>query len=80
MAESTSGRGAIGSIALWREDGVAFVGDALRRDVQGNVLPPEPAVTLDLEQAMASASEIESRRFTTILTGHGAPALADSAG
>ena len=80
MAESTSGRGAIGSIALWREDGVAFVGDALRRDVQGNVLPPEPAVTLDLEQAMASAREIESRHFTTILTGHGAPALAGSAG
>ena len=69
----------LGSIALWREDGVAFVGDALRSDAQGNVLPPSPAVTLDLGQAMASASEIESRRFTTILTGHGAPALADSA-
>jgi len=69
----------LGSIALWREDGVAFVGDALRSDAHGNVLPPAPAVTLDLAQAMASANEIESRHFTTILTGHGAPALAGSA-
>lgn len=63
-----------GSVVYRREDdGVAFVGDALRSDSKGRLRPPAGIVTLDMDLAMASASEIESRNFSIILTGHGAP-------
>jgi hypothetical protein len=54
--------------------------EELRSDAQGNILPPGRAATLDLEQAIVSASQLVARRFTTILTGHGAPALASLSG
>jgi glyoxylase-like metal-dependent hydrolase (beta-lactamase superfamily II) len=61
-----------GSIALARDDGVVFSGDALRNDRHGNVLAPDPRLALDPAQAAASAELIKARRAGLLLTGHGA--------
>ena len=63
-----------GSIALVREDGVVFSGDALLSDKNGNVLPPDPRLALDPGQASASAEMIRARCSRLLLPGHGAPA------
>jgi hydroxyacylglutathione hydrolase len=61
-----------GSIALARDDGVVFSGDALRSDKHGNVLPPDPRLALDPAQASVSAELIKARYARLLLTGHGA--------
>jgi glyoxylase-like metal-dependent hydrolase (beta-lactamase superfamily II) len=63
-----------GSIALVREDGVVFSGDALLSDKHGAVLPPDPRLAHDRAQAAASAERIRVLHFRVLLTGHGAPA------
>ena len=63
-----------GSIALVREDGVVFSGDALLSDKHGAVLPPDPRLAHDRAQAAASAERIRALQFRVLLTGHGAPA------
>jgi glyoxylase-like metal-dependent hydrolase (beta-lactamase superfamily II) len=65
-----------GSIALVREDGVVFSGDALLSDKHGAVLPPDPRLAHDRAQAAASAEAIRALQFRLLLTGHGAPASA----
>ena len=65
-----------GSIALVREDGVVFSGDALLSDMHGAVLPPDPRLAHDRAQAAASAERIRALHFRLLLTGHGAPASA----
>lgn len=65
-----------GSIALVRDDGAMFSGDALLSDKYGNVLPPDPRLALDRAQALASAEMIKARHATLLLTGHGAPVSA----
>lgn len=64
-----------GSIALLRNDGVVFSGDALLSDTHGNVLPPDPRLALDPAQALLSAEMIRARRAGLLLAGHGAAAL-----
>jgi glyoxylase-like metal-dependent hydrolase (beta-lactamase superfamily II) len=64
-----------GSIALLRNDGVVFSGDALLSDTHGNVLPPDPRLALDPAQALLSAEMIGARRAGLLLAGHGAAAL-----
>jgi len=63
-----------GSIALLRGDGVVFTGDAVLGDKQGNVLPPDPRVAQDLEQATASMDLVMQQHPRLLLPGHGAPA------
>jgi hydroxyacylglutathione hydrolase len=63
-----------GSIALRRDDGVVFSGDALLSDKHGRVLPPDPRLSQDPAQALASAEKIKALGITHLLTGHGAPA------
>ena len=65
-----------GSIALVREDGVVFSGDALLSDKHGAVLPPDPRLAHDRAQAAATAERIRALHFRLLLTGHGAPASA----
>jgi glyoxylase-like metal-dependent hydrolase (beta-lactamase superfamily II) len=62
-----------GSIALRRDDGVMFAGDALLSDNEGYVRPPRPSLAWDSEQATRSAEKLESLGYTLLLTGHGAP-------
>jgi glyoxylase-like metal-dependent hydrolase (beta-lactamase superfamily II) len=64
-----------GSIALLRNDGVVFSGDALLSDTHGNVLPPDPRLALDPAQALLSAEMIRARRARLLLAGHGTAAL-----
>jgi len=62
-----------GSIALRRDDGVVFSGDALLSDKHGRVLSPDPRLSQDPAQALASAEKIKALGSTHLLTGHGAP-------
>ena len=62
-----------GSIALVRDDGVAFSGDALLSNNAGQVRPPRPRLALDPAQAQASAERIMALPIKLLCTGHGAP-------
>ena len=62
-----------GSIALRRDDGVVFSGDALLGDRHGGIRPPDPGLSLDPAQARASAEKIRALGFT-LRPGHGRPA------
>ena len=62
-----------GSIALVREDGVVFSGDALLSDKDGNAIPPDPRLAEDPDQATRSAEAIQALQPRLILPGHGAP-------
>jgi hydroxyacylglutathione hydrolase len=64
-----------GSIALVRDDGVVFSGDALLSDKHGNVIPPDPRLAQDPAQASVSAAAIEALHPWLLLPGHGAPAM-----
>ena len=63
-----------GSIALVRDDGVLFSGDALLSGTDGHVTPPDPRLAFDRARALASAERITARHATLLLPGHGAPA------
>ena len=63
-----------GSIALRRDDGVVFSGDALPGDRHGGIQPPDPGLSLDPVQARASAEKIRALGPTLLLPGHGRPA------
>lgn len=63
-----------GSIALVRADGAIFSGDALLSDKQGAILPPDPRLAHDREQATLSAQRIREAGLRLLLAGHGAPA------
>lgn len=65
-----------GSIALVSEDGVVFSGDALLTDKHGTVIPPDPKLAEDPDQALASAGAIQALHPRLLLPGHGAPARA----
>jgi hydroxyacylglutathione hydrolase len=67
-----------GSIALVRDDGVVFSGDALLSDKHGTLIPPDPRLAKDPEQASRSAEEIRALQPRLLLPGHGAPAAANS--
>lgn len=63
-----------GSIALVRDDGVVFSGDAMLASRRGAPKPPDPRLALDREQATASAGLIRATGARLLLPGHGAPA------
>jgi glyoxylase-like metal-dependent hydrolase (beta-lactamase superfamily II) len=63
-----------GSIALRRDDGVVFSGDALLGDRHGGTRVPDPRLSLDPAQAQASAEKIRALGFRLLLPGHGGPA------
>jgi len=62
-----------GSIALRRDDGIVFSGDAVLADRHGRVRPPDPGLSLDPAQAAASAATLLALEPQLILPGHGAP-------
>ena len=62
-----------GSIALRRADGVVFSGDALLGDRRGRLRQPDPGLSLDPDQASASAATLRSLGPRLLLPGHGAP-------
>ncbi len=64
-----------GSIALYRGDGTMFSGDTLLSDEKGRVKPPANNMSLDYNQALASAEKIKSLHYKNLLTGHGQPVL-----
>ena len=65
-----------GSIALVRDDGVVFSGDALLSDKRGTVIPPDLRLAQDPHQASVSAEAIQALQPRLLLAGHGAPAPA----
>ena len=62
-----------GSIALRRADGVLLSGDALLPGRHGRVGPPDPGLSLDPDQATASAAALLALAPDVLLPGHGAP-------
>jgi glyoxylase-like metal-dependent hydrolase (beta-lactamase superfamily II) len=62
-----------GSIALRRADGVVLSGDALLGDRHGRLRQPDPGLSLDPDQALASAAMLRSLEPRMLLPGHGAP-------
>jgi glyoxylase-like metal-dependent hydrolase (beta-lactamase superfamily II) len=62
-----------GSIALRREDGVMFSGDALLADGHGDVRFPDPGLSLDPVRAAVSAEALLAHAPRLLLPGHGAP-------
>ena len=56
-------------IALVRDDGVVFGGDALVSDRHGNLKPPDPRLALDAAQAARSARLILARCPSLVLIG-----------
>lgn len=68
-----------GSIALVRDDGVVFSGDAMLASRRGVPKPPDPRLALDREQASASAGLIRATGARLLLPGHGAPARLEPA-
>ena len=62
-----------GSIALRRSDGVVLSGDALLGDRHGRLQQPDRGLSLDPDQAYASAAVLRSLEPRLLLPGHGAP-------
>jgi glyoxylase-like metal-dependent hydrolase (beta-lactamase superfamily II) len=62
-----------GSIALRRADGVVLSGDALLGDRHGRLQLPDRGLSLDPDQAYASAAMLRSLEPRLLLPGHGAP-------
>jgi len=62
-----------GSIALRRADGVVLSGDALLGDRHGRLQQPDRGLSLDPDQAYASAAMLRSLEPRLLLPGHGAP-------
>lgn len=65
-----------GSIALVRDDGVVFSGDALITDKDGTILPTDTRLAEDPDLAIQSAERITALNPRIILPGHGAPWMA----
>jgi glyoxylase-like metal-dependent hydrolase (beta-lactamase superfamily II) len=68
-----------GSIALAREDGALFAGDAVFGDGLGRAHYPPRATALDPEQARASALRLFALGFSVLYPGHGEPVHAVAA-
>jgi glyoxylase-like metal-dependent hydrolase (beta-lactamase superfamily II) len=61
-----------GSIALRRRDGVLFTGDALLEDRRGRLVASDPGLSLEPEQARATATSLVALNAPLVLAGHGA--------
>ncbi len=64
-----------GSICLYKQGDVIFVGDALRSDSKGNPRLPSKNFSADSVQAKASLIAIAELEFDILLPGHGAPVI-----
>lgn len=64
-----------GSIALRRDDGVLFSGDALQADAHGRLHPPALRLAYDARKAALSAENLQALGFTALLPGHGTPVV-----
>ena len=53
--------------------GRGTAGDALLRDRHGRLREPDPGLSLDPDQASASAATLRSLQPSLLLPGHGAP-------
>ena len=62
-----------GSIALQRDDGVVFSGDALLADRRGRPRYPDPGLSIDPAQGEASAAALLALEPRLLLPGHGGP-------
>ena len=62
-----------GSIWLYSEGDVIFVGDALRTDSSGKPRLSSESMTANMELAKESARKISTYRFEVLLPGHGPP-------
>lgn len=62
-----------GSICLFKAGDVLFVGDAVRTDKRGNLKLPSERMSLNIDEALASARKIAELEFNILLPGHGAP-------
>jgi glyoxylase-like metal-dependent hydrolase (beta-lactamase superfamily II) len=67
-----------GSICLYQQGKIIFVGDALRSDSNGNPRPPSKTMSADVVQAKASLIAISELEFDSLLTGHGAPVVGNA--
>jgi glyoxylase-like metal-dependent hydrolase (beta-lactamase superfamily II) len=65
-----------GSIALVRDDGVVFTGDALITDKRGTILPTDTRLAEDPDLAIQSAERIKALNPRILLPGHGTPSTA----
>jgi glyoxylase-like metal-dependent hydrolase (beta-lactamase superfamily II) len=64
-----------GSICLYKQGKVIFIGDALRSDSKGNPKLPRKIMSADIAQANASLIAIAELEFDSLLPGHGAPVI-----
>lgn len=64
-----------GSICLYANRKVIFVGDALRSDSAGRPRPPSRLFSADAAQSNASLIAISKMEFDILLAGHGAPVV-----
>jgi glyoxylase-like metal-dependent hydrolase (beta-lactamase superfamily II) len=60
-----------GSIALRRQDGVLFTGDALMRDRHGRLVASDPGLSVEPDQAAATAASLVALDARLVLAGHG---------
>ena len=62
-----------GSVCLYQQGKMIFVGDALRSDSKGNPKPPSKNFSANPLQTKASLVAISELEFDILLTGHRAP-------
>ncbi len=68
-----------GSISLYKEGAVLFVGDALRTDSEGKPMLPPAGFTADMDLAKESIRKVSALSYGLLLPGHGAPGRGGSA-
>jgi hydroxyacylglutathione hydrolase len=64
-----------GSVCVYQPGRVIFVGDTLRSDSKGNILPPKRNIAENFSQVIESVKSIAKLEFDVMLTGHGAPVI-----
>ena len=64
-----------GSICLYQAGDILFAGDAVRTDKKGNLKLPSERMSLNMDEAMASARKMAGLEFNILLPGHGAPVM-----
>jgi len=69
----------IGHISLlYQPENLLFAGDALRSDLNGNILPMSRSMTLDMDEAWISLRKIAELDFDIIRPRHGAPVVGNA--
>lgn len=69
----------IGHISLlYQPRNLLFAGDALRSDLNGNILPMSRSMTLDMDEAWISLRKIAELDFDILRPRHGAPVVGNA--